>query len=143
MNIIYIVYKCFIHYLDLLTSIFNPHGFEDPMIIDDVLEEENDSEEDISMDEFREIIAQLEFNKTLRKRLLSKDAESLLKKKIYNKMAWKFNTTCSIMLTDFKENQEIIQLPCNHCFIPEGIIKWLETKKADCPLCRKPVMEIK
>ena len=31
---------------------------------------------------------------------------------------------------------EVIQLPCNHCFCPEAITKWLTKEKAICPVCR-------
>ena len=46
------------------------------------------------------------------------------------------NATCPITLIDFKENQDIIKLPCNHCFIPDAILHWLEKEKAECPMCR-------
>ena len=31
---------------------------------------------------------------------------------------------------------EIIKLPCEHCFIPEAIVKWVKEEKAICPVCR-------
>ena len=31
---------------------------------------------------------------------------------------------------------EIIKLPCDHCFIPEAIEKWVKEEKAICPVCR-------
>lgn len=46
------------------------------------------------------------------------------------------NATCPITLIDFKENQDIIKLQCNHCFIPDAILHWLEKEKAECPMCR-------
>ena len=41
-----------------------------------------------------------------------------------------------------KENQEITQLPCNHCFMTDSIERWLQTEKAECPVCRKKIDSI-
>ena len=45
------------------------------------------------------------------------------------------NTSCPIMQTDFEEDDYIIRLPCNHCFTPFAINKWLD-EKPECPVCR-------
>ena len=47
-----------------------------------------------------------------------------------------YNKSCPIMMYDFEENQEIIQLPCNHCYDPDAIKKWVNEEKAECPVCR-------
>ena len=44
--------------------------------------------------------------------------------------------TCPIMSTKFVEGQDIIRLPCNHCFEPDAIKQWLIEEKAECPVCR-------
>ena len=44
--------------------------------------------------------------------------------------------TCPIMSTKFVEGQDIIRLPCNHCFEPDAIKQWLTEEKAECPVCR-------
>ena len=31
---------------------------------------------------------------------------------------------------------DIIRLPCNHCFIPEAIERWVKEENALCPVCR-------
>lgn len=46
------------------------------------------------------------------------------------------NTTCPITQIEFIEQQEIIELDCNHCFDAEAIIYWLTEEKAECPVCR-------
>ena len=46
------------------------------------------------------------------------------------------NDTCPITFSDFKEGDSIIQLPCNHCFQEKAIETWVETEKAECPVCR-------
>ena len=47
------------------------------------------------------------------------------------------NSSCPIFQTDFEENQLVSILPCNHCFTPEAISKWLNEQKAECPVCRE------
>ena len=44
--------------------------------------------------------------------------------------------TCPIMSNKFIEGQDIIRLPCNHCFEPDAIKQWLIEEKAECPVCR-------
>ena len=46
------------------------------------------------------------------------------------------NTKCSITQEEFKDDDEVIQLPCNHCFIEESIMNWLTKEKGECPVCR-------
>tara|TARA_Y100001958_G_C21248295_1_gene580821 strand:- start:7554 stop:8243 length:690 start_codon:yes stop_codon:yes gene_type:complete len=46
------------------------------------------------------------------------------------------NHTCPITLSDFKEGDCIIQLPCDHCFQEKAIETWVSTEKAECPVCR-------
>ena len=44
-------------------------------------------------------------------------------------------------MIDFEDDQDVILLPCNHCFIPEAIEKWLQEEKAECPICRFKLKE--
>jgi len=46
------------------------------------------------------------------------------------------NTVCFITQDDFQEHDDIIQLPCNHCFMPDSIMRWLAEECAECPVCR-------
>lgn len=46
------------------------------------------------------------------------------------------NLECSILFDSFKEDDDIIQLPCNHCFFVEPIMKWLTEDNCECPVCR-------
>jgi hypothetical protein len=46
------------------------------------------------------------------------------------------NEKCSITVEPFKDEDEIIQLPCNHCFFVEPIMKWLTEDSCECPVCR-------
>ena len=46
------------------------------------------------------------------------------------------NTECPIMCYEFNENEEIIQLPCQHNFNKDAILKWLKEESHTCPVCR-------
>jgi hypothetical protein len=46
------------------------------------------------------------------------------------------NLKCSISCDIFKDYDDIIQLPCNHCFFVEPIMKWLTEESCECPVCR-------
>jgi len=72
------------------------------------------------------------------KKVLSKEGENSVKKVIYKKDTFP-NDSCPVTLTDFKEGDEVSQLPCGHIFVPEAVIKWLKDEKATCPVCRKPL----
>jgi hypothetical protein len=45
-------------------------------------------------------------------------------------------TECAITLHTFKEDDEIIQLPCRHCFMSIPILTWLSKGNTKCPVCR-------
>lgn len=68
----------------------------------------------------------------------------LLKHACYKMDKYK-NTSCPIYMVDFKDDDEIVELPCGHCFIPQAIYQWLEKQSHCCPYCRYelPSKEIK
>jgi hypothetical protein len=70
------------------------------------------------------------------KLVLSEDSyEEVLKiEKYHNDII--IEDTCPIMSTKFVDGQDIIRLPCNHCFEPDAIKQWLIEEKAECPVCR-------
>lgn len=71
------------------------------------------------------------------KNVISEDGEKELSTILYCNNNEKFpSNKCPITFIEFEEGNEIIQLPCKHYFIPEGIIKWLKEEKAECPVCR-------
>ena len=75
------------------------------------------------------------YDKAKYKNILSEKGETELQKIAY-KSTLDVNNICPILQTEFKENMEIIKLPCEHCFIPEAIEKWVKEEKAVCPVCR-------
>lgn len=46
------------------------------------------------------------------------------------------NLKCSILCDVFQDEDDVIQLPCNHCFFVEPIMKWLTEESCECPVCR-------
>jgi Ring finger domain len=46
------------------------------------------------------------------------------------------NDKCSITMEPFNNNDDIIQLPCNHCFFVDPIMHWLTEENCECPICR-------
>lgn len=46
------------------------------------------------------------------------------------------NEICAITREKFSIGDNIAILPCNHVFCKEAINQWLQTKKAECPICR-------
>ncbi|KAL7065832.1 zinc finger, C3HC4 type domain-containing protein [Cryptosporidium serpentis] len=47
---------------------------------------------------------------------------------------------CLICLEDFQQDQEILWLPCTHCFCKNCISRWLEGSTT-CPICKGDILE--
>ena len=116
-------------YTNMILSSFDPHvsyqTHENSSSNDDALTQ---SFNDQSEPRFKQIISDI--------------GKQSLRKIIYKQNGWQFNTECYIDLMPFEENQEITQLPCNHCFMTDSIERWLQTEKAECPVCRKKIDSI-
>ena len=74
-------------------------------------------------------------DKSIYKKVLSDKGKTQLKKCLF-KDSSKTNNSCPIFHQEFTEEDEIIELPCKHCFVPEAIEKWLNEEQAACPVCR-------
>ena len=75
------------------------------------------------------------YARTPYKKIISEKGEKQLKEVEYKKE--KYNqTSCCITFEDFKENQKVILLPCNHLFEPNAIKTWLKEESNKCPICR-------
>ena len=70
------------------------------------------------------------------KQVLSKEGEEQIKKIKFNPEIHKETICCPITQVEFKENNEISELPCGHIFDTNAILTWLKTEKAACPCCR-------
>ena len=74
-------------------------------------------------------------NNVVYKKVLSEKGKDQLKRCLF-KDSTKTNNSCPIFHQEFTEEDEIIELPCKHCFVPEAIEKWLNEEQAVCPVCR-------
>jgi len=72
---------------------------------------------------------------SLYKNVISEQGNIELKTIIFSKEKFEYDT-CPILHTPFEEGEEITQLPCSHVFDTIAINKWLQTEKAECPICR-------
>ena len=72
--------------------------------------------------------------KTPYKKVLSKKGRDELKIVKYNKDLYN-QESCCITFEKFKENDEVILLPCNHIFDISGINEWFN-ESSKCPVCR-------
>ncbi len=79
------------------------------------------------------------------KNVMNDEAKKIIKIEKYKKEKYKDQCTCMITLNDFKNDDEIAVLPCNHIFNKIAIFKWLKTEDARCPICRTelPSKEVK
>ena len=76
-------------------------------------------------------------DKSKYKNVISDEGKEELKTVKYSKENTDIkNDTCPILHTPFEEDEEITQLPCNHCFDTNSITIWLQNEKAECPVCR-------
>jgi hypothetical protein len=77
------------------------------------------------------------------KYVISEKAKEELQKCKYKDALNKENfKCCCITQDDFLDDDDIIQLPCEHCFFPEPIIKWLTEESSTCPICKKTLESV-
>lgn len=86
-------------------------------------------------DTFNRLLQSTFYDKTKYKHVLSDKGEENLEEITYS-LELNTNNVCPIFQTDFSNGMQVIKLPCNHCFTPEAIKKWLKEIKAECPVCR-------
>jgi len=68
------------------------------------------------------------------KTVLSTEGENELKF-IKFKDCSKLNNKCLLLLEEFIDESDIIELPCRHIF-SEKVLKWLKEESNECPICR-------
>jgi len=69
------------------------------------------------------------------KKVLNEKGKDTIKITKYSKEKFT-DKRCPITYIEFKEGQEVSELPCTHIFTSEAILDWLENEKAECPICR-------
>lgn len=71
------------------------------------------------------------------KRVLSNNGERHLRTSRFIEFAdIAVNKVCPILQDEFHNNDMVTLLPCNHCFTPDAITRWLTRECAECPVCR-------
>ena len=89
-----------------------------------------------SIDDYSSILNDsFQQDNSLYKNVISEQGNVELKTIIFSKEKFEYDT-CPILHTQFEEGEEITQLPCSHVFDTIAINKWLQTEKAECPICR-------
>jgi hypothetical protein len=89
------------------------------------------------------ILNQSLYEKNPIKHVISEKAkEELIKCKYKDALNKENYTCCCITQDEFLDDDDIIQLPCEHCFFPEPIIKWLTEESSTCPMCKKSLDSI-
>jgi len=134
----------YLNELSILENIVNEFSYIYYEYDDD---DDDDDDDDNNGDEYEEDEAINRFfneNTIIKKVFDFEKCTELLRHYCYEKNNHN-NSSCPIYLVDFKEGDEIVELPCGHCFIPEAIYNWLETQSNSCPYCRyeMPYKEIK
>jgi len=97
----------------------------------------DDNNRNVSSSNFDNAILNDSFQQdnSLYKNVISEQGNVELKTIIFSKEKFEYDT-CPILHTPFEEGEEITQLPCSHMFDTIAINKWLQTEKAECPICR-------
>ena len=70
------------------------------------------------------------------KYILSERGKSQIEFKKFNKNDFCNQLSCPITQDKFEDDQIIAQLPCQHIFEKEAIMKWVQNENASCPSCR-------
>lgn len=83
----------------------------------------------------QEILQNSLYEKNNTKKILSEKGNNQLKTVVYNSTDFDTNE-CVITQEEFKNGEEIIQLPCKHIFKPDAIKTWLKEESSKCPICR-------
>ena len=74
------------------------------------------------------------------KKILPKDELDKLTRIKYSELDKKDEyKECPILKLEFEEDDEVIQLDCEHVFNESAIVQWLGKMSNTCPLCRKEV----
>jgi hypothetical protein len=84
---------------------------------------------------FNQILNNSLMDKKAYKKIISNEGLKQLKKIIYDENKYE-TKECVISMEEFKNGDEITQLPCNHIFHTKSINTWLKEESHKCPVCR-------
>lgn len=72
--------------------------------------------------------------------LTKQDFDKLFKQKIDDNSEY-LTKECNICMDEYKINDDIVKLGCNHVFHSDCIRNWLCNERVTCPVCRKDTRE--
>lgn len=97
----------------------------------------NDGEEPIFWGEEEALANSFYDRSPIRHVIAEHMADDILKTKKYIDVENREDhSKCPISLEYFKDDDDVVQLPCNHCFFEEPIRQWLMNDSHVCPICR-------
>lgn len=120
--------------LHALNSIFNTRNFLSELNLED--DYYNHSHNHNHNPELIEILNNSLNEPPPYRNVITEKEKSKLKRVKYAEIEEKDISSCPITQEDFKDDDDIIVLPCKHYFGEEAIIHWLENENAVCPICR-------
>ena len=119
------------YYINDNFPIYNNYNFGNMIFISSFMETQYDTPI------LNQVLNESLYDTSLFKNVITDEARNeLMIMKYRDVIEKKENPTCFISYVDFQDDDDIIQLPCQHCFISESIIKWLTEESATCPVCR-------
>ena len=73
------------------------------------------------------------------------DAEAVLNKccnvQHQRKLQEREQNECALCLEEFRDNDDLLSLPCNHRFHGRCVMGWITSNHACCPSCRAAILE--
>ena len=123
---------------ELNTSFYGPsitslmrYGIEDISSIASILFLENMEENELNL------VLNESFNVTIQQNIKNPEKILNIDSKKFNKNISCYNE-CSVCITNFETNDDIIEIKCKHIFHNECIKEWYKYKNV-CPLCRAEI----
>jgi hypothetical protein len=121
------------YYINENFDIFNNSNFSNMLFISSFMDTQTQYDTPI----LNQVLNESLYDTSLFKNVITEEAKNeLVTIKYRDVIEKKENPTCFISYVDFQDDDDVIQLLCQHCFDSESIIKWLTEESATCPVCR-------
>jgi len=96
----------------------------------------NDLVNDTKSKEEKEVVESKEEDTNASASVSTNTSASSTTSVLYSRTIKQEDTKCNICLTDYKNNDNVINLKCDHHFHKECLVKWININEI-CPLCKK------
>lgn len=73
--------------------------------------------------------------------IFKKEKDKLIPVKFKTISSGENHIKCPLTHYKFKDDDDVLQLPCSHYFKADAIINWLTKEKGECPVCIEAVKE--